>query len=120
MARGGYRPGAGRKVGSKGTKKATGKKKPPVVDPADALTDDEKEEAGSQELTPLQYMLKVMNDPGADKNRRDRMAQAAAPFCHARKGEGAGKKDEKADKAKNAAKGRFAPGTPPSHLSLVK
>lgn len=118
MARGGYRPGSGRKAGTKGTKKGTGTKK--TGNPADSLTNDEKDEAAAQELTPLEYMLKVMNDKGADKNRRDRMAQAAAPFCHARKGEGAGKKDEKADKAKNAAKGRFAPGTPPSHLSLVK
>jgi phage terminase small subunit len=32
---------------------------------------------------------------------------------HARKGEGAGKKDEKADAAKRAGSGKFAPGKPP-------
>jgi hypothetical protein len=30
-------------------------------------------------------MLEVMNDPEADVVRRDRMAQAAAPYCHPRK-----------------------------------
>ncbi len=35
-------------------------------------------------LTPLDYMLGVMRDTGADKDRRDRMAQAAAPYLHAR------------------------------------
>ncbi len=35
-------------------------------------------------LTPLEYMLLVMRDPEADNERRDRMAQAAAPYLHAR------------------------------------
>ena len=29
-------------------------------------------------------MLRVMRDPTADDNRRDHMAKAAAPYCHAR------------------------------------
>lgn len=33
-------------------------------------------------MTPLEYMLSVMNDPDADPDRRDRMAQAAAPYMH--------------------------------------
>lgn len=33
---------------------------------------------------PLAYMLAVMSAPTADPSRRDRMAQAAAPFCHPR------------------------------------
>ena len=33
---------------------------------------------------PLDYMLRVMRDPTADDNRRDHMAKAAAPYCHAR------------------------------------
>src|SRR5262245_427836 len=36
---------------------------------------------------PLDYMLKVMRDPKADKARRDRMAIAAAPYCHERVGD---------------------------------
>lgn len=35
-------------------------------------------------LTPLEYMLAVMNDPKADRTRRDRMATAAAPYIHGR------------------------------------
>lgn len=38
----------------------------------------------SREVTPLEYMLFVMNDTTADMARRDRMAIAAAPFCHPR------------------------------------
>ena len=63
-------------------------------------------------------MLKLMNDPGEDKEMRARMAQAAAPYCHARKGETMGKKDENADRAKKAASGKYAPA--PAPLKLVK
>jgi len=34
--------------------------------------------------TPLEYMLAVMNDPTVPEERRDRMATAAAPYCHPR------------------------------------
>ena len=34
--------------------------------------------------SPLDYMLAVLRDPTAAKERRDRMAIAAAPFCHKR------------------------------------
>ena len=71
-----------------------------------------------EELLPLDYMLKIMNDPSEDKDMRARMAQAAAPYCHARKGEGKGKKDEKDDRAKKAASGKYAPA--PAPLKLVK
>ena len=65
MARGGFRPGAGR----------------PKLEPAirEALR-----MARRERLTPLQFMLNVMNDSEADPARRDRMAVAAAPFCHPR------------------------------------
>jgi len=36
------------------------------------------------ELSPLAYMLSVMNDNKADLTRRDRMAIAAAPYVHGR------------------------------------
>lgn len=78
----------------------------------------ENENKPIEELLPLDYMLKVMNDPDDDKNRRDRMAIAAAPFCHARKGEGLGKKEEKENKAKQAGSGRFAAS--PAPLKVVK
>lgn len=64
MSRGGKRPGAGRKPGSKA--EAT----------KQALT-----AAGEGEL-PLEYMLRVMRDPLADEKRRDAMATAAAGFIH--------------------------------------
>lgn len=161
MARGGFRPGAGRKPGSKDAKQ---RKKPEsseeakirqmlkynikakakfyqefltrvgrgetlsisekkmmdklAVELSADLTDDEKVEAIIENLTPLDYMLKVMNDPKEDKELRARMAQAAAPYMHARKGEGPGKKEDKADRAQKAAAGRFAPSKPP--LKVVK
>ena len=162
MARGGFRPGAGRKPGSKDAKQ---RKKPEpsevtkirqmlkynikakakfyqeflnrvakgetlsisekkmmdklAVELSADLTEDEKVEAIIEELTPLDYMLKVMNDPQAEKERRDRMAQAAAPYIHARAGEGVGKKDEKAERAERAAQGKFAPGKPPE-LKVIR
>ena len=70
-----------------------------------------------EELLPLDYMLKVMNDPKEDKNRRDRMAQACAPYIHPRAGE-SGKKEEKESKAKTAGAGKFAPSQAP--LKVVK
>jgi hypothetical protein len=36
------------------------------------------------ELTPLEYMLRVINDPSAAQTRRDRLAVAAAPYVHPR------------------------------------
>jgi hypothetical protein len=71
-----------------------------------------------EKLQPLDFMLQVMNDPKEDKELRARMAVAAAPFCHPRKGEGAGKKDEKNDRAKAAGSGKFAASAPP--LRVVK
>jgi hypothetical protein len=35
-------------------------------------------------LTPLDYMLAVMRDPGAKPERRDEMARAAAAYTHPR------------------------------------
>lgn len=32
--------------------------------------------------TPLEYMLRVMRDPVAEYDRRDKMAAAAAPYIH--------------------------------------
>jgi hypothetical protein len=34
--------------------------------------------------TPLEYMLRVMRDAGAENTRRDDMAKSAAPYLHAR------------------------------------
>jgi hypothetical protein len=66
MLRGGKRPGAGRPKGSKN--------KNTVAIQA----------AKTGEL-PLDYMLRVMRDKAADKDRRDEMAKAAAPYLHAKR-----------------------------------
>ena len=65
MPRGGSRPGSGRPKGS------MTKKKRLLV-----------EEAQAHGVTPLGWMLAVLNNPEADEARRDRMAIAAAPFVH--------------------------------------
>lgn len=156
MGRGGYRPGAGRKPGSKkgaeiseetkqirdmlalktkakaklfndllGKIKSGGKVTISEKKLMDVLAvelaaevNGDKPLENPERLEPLDYMLGVMNDSTADKDRRDRMAIAAAPFVHPRIAEGKGKKEEKESKAKNAGKGKFAPGRPP--LALVK
>lgn len=67
MARGGPRPNAGRPTGAinKATKKA-------------------KERAEASGIMPLDFMLQVMRDEGADRAERLDMAKAAAPYVHAR------------------------------------
>jgi len=114
MARGGYRPGSGPKKGTK-YKKRCDKSKPkrPSI-PADIQA-----EAAAANMAPLDYMLKIMRDPKSDDARRDRMASWAAPYCHARKGEGAGKKQDKDDRAKAAGKGKFGAGAPPQLKGIM-
>lgn len=85
MARGGPRPGAGRPRGTRST----------LIDIPG--------EAAAVEMSPLDYMLSVMRDPEADSARRDRMAQAAAPYVHPKAGEA--KKPDAAEVAANAHKG---------------
>ena len=58
--------------------------------------------------TPLELMLRIMNDPNQPEEFRARMACAAAPFVHARQGEGLGKKEEKNERAKAAGGGKFS------------
>jgi hypothetical protein len=54
--------------------------------------------------TPLAYMLRVMQDPGADWKRRDDMARAAAPYCH-RKADLIGRKEQAQAAAETAGQG---------------
>lgn len=84
MPRGGRRPGAGRP--RKGSR--------PQGDIISAPYDPD--------MTPLQYMLSVLQNPQTDPARRDRMAAAAAPYVHARADDRIGKKADKAEKAKAA------------------
>ncbi len=62
---------------------------------------------------PLEFMLRIMNDQAVEQDVRLRAASLAAPFCHDRKGEGLSKKDEKQNRAKAAAAGRFKASAPP-------
>lgn len=105
MARGGFRPGAGRPPG---TKKQKTDAVPGKTTETNASTEKQK--------TPLEYLLAVMNDPAVDQERRDRLAIAAAPFVHPRAG-AAGKKDERAERAKAVGTGKFAP--PPAPKLVV-
>lgn len=41
--------------------------------------------AAAEGIQPLEYMLKVMRDTGAEEKRRDAMAIAAAAFVHPKK-----------------------------------
>jgi phage terminase small subunit len=99
MAKTGYRPGAGRP-------RAAGAGRPRVqrLTLSDLLTEEQK--AGEQKrvgLSPLEYMLAVMNDPTVDPIRRDRMAMAAAPFLHVKADTVAlGKKQQAEQEAKVA------------------
>ena len=54
--------------------------------------------------TPLQHMLSVVNDPAAAPARRDKMAIAAAPYCHPRIAD-KGKKAVEAETAQRAGEG---------------
>lgn len=71
MPRGGPRPGAGRPKGSgKGLPHEQGHQQIAL--------------AKAKGLTPLEYMLGVMNNEAEEPARRDRMAQAAAPYVRAK------------------------------------
>ena len=125
MARGGYRPGAGRKKAPQKSDAATVKKIPrkkAVVTIAEEPTATDAAGPQPQQIkqllaqcSPLAYMLNVMNDPCADDDRRDRMAVNAAPYIHSKRGE-MGKKDTQSAAAKKAGSGRFAQGAPPLKL----
>lgn len=70
MPRGGARPGAGRRLGSKSQ----------IARERDILL----HEAMLGGITPLAYMLNVMRDPKQPAARRDNMAALAAPYVHPR------------------------------------
>ncbi|HEV8035965.1 hypothetical protein [Yoonia sp.] len=102
MARGGSRPGAGRP------------RKGEIAAPK-TQAEAERPSVKLNGLSPLEYMIQVMNDGKADDGRRDRMAVAAAPFVHMKPAEAAlGKKEQKQAAADRAASGgKFAPPSAP-------
>jgi hypothetical protein len=99
MARGGYRPGAGRPKTAKVQTRI-----------------EVKREANKAKMSPLEYMLSVMNDADIDDGRRDRMAIAAAPYVHG-KAEDAkdGKKAQRQATAESASSaGKYAVRSSPT------
>ena len=175
MASGGYRPGAGRKTGSK-DKKPRGKDSKPTeklplnqadkdkinellaidletrekakaysdlltrASKGEPLTAAEKREMSSlreelrkrlsdgegEDLTleepdakAFLERLLVATDSVVDQKTKIQIANILLPFQHSRKGEGAGKKEEQADRAKAAGAGRFSASAPPK-LAMVK
>lgn len=96
MPRGGKRDGAGRK-------KRTNLKNLVEISPAIAIVKGLSKQDTTTEQLPLDYMLAVMRDRTAEWKRRDDMAKAAAPFCHAKVSERpAGKKAREEEAAKLA------------------
>jgi hypothetical protein len=92
--------------------------KPIAPQPTSLEPTDIANAAAAVNLTPLDYLLSVMNNPTEDKNIRVRVAGMIAPFIHPKPGERTGKKDEKEEKAQTAFTGKFKAGRSP--LSLVK
>ena len=123
MPRGGARLGAGRPKKQPNTKIAV--KKPAAKKPEPAKADAEcfktnpdwpfgqERPAESEkpedlsELTPLDFLLRLMRDSEEEKTRRMQAAQLAAPYCHSKMGE-CGKKEAKQAAEKQVAS-RFAP-----------
>jgi hypothetical protein len=57
-------------------------------------------------MTPLVYMAGLLNNPEVDPLRRDRIAQAMAPYLHPKRAEvGVGAKQKAEDQAKRAGDG---------------
>lgn len=102
VSRGGYRPGSG---GTRGVGRPKGSK-----NGTSAKAADRKARLEAKKL-PLAYMLEVMNDPEVDIVRRDRMAQAAAPYCHPRKADVPAR--TKAEAAEKAEASQFEPMATP-------
>jgi hypothetical protein len=94
MAKGGARAVSGP---AKGTKYPRAKK---LV----ATAADIRRAARQSKVSPLDYMLAVLNDEQADPVRRDRMAVSAAPFVHAKAGD-LGKKAQAEVDAETAGEG---------------
>lgn len=141
MARGGPRPGAGRKpkaVADETTpatkpKAAPRRKKPqpeaeqPYVDANGLRTEAAPDnwpfgvkppqpEPDLSDMTPLDFLLSVMRNPKESESRRMQAATIAAPYCHP-KAEEKGKKAAKSEEAAAAAS-KFKRSAPPK-LAVV-
>lgn len=68
---------------------------------------------------PMEMLRHAMNDRLLEPKMRIQAAVALLPYEHKKLGE-SGKKEDQAETAKGAVKGRFAPAAPPAQLKLVK
>lgn len=127
MARGGFRPGSGRKKGSVKKTEKTATKKPKVKKPVDeekSKLDSEVDAIGKDAAKGVltkdakEFLESLLESLEVDQKTKIQVANILMPFQHARVGEGKGKKEEKADRAKAAGEGRFAPR--PAPLRVVK
>lgn len=102
MARGGFRPGAGRPRKSRDeVAEKTGAVEKDLPQAAEAVVHSE-----ATTFSPLEYLLSVLNDPTAHKDQRFRAAIAAAPYVHPKaEGDAKGVKEKRQEAAKAAAGG---------------
>lgn len=115
MARGGSRPGAGRPKGSRATK-------PIITDEVKRILTGQgmPTELPEKPVLPLDYMLRVLNDPETDQDRRDKMAQLAVPYFHAKAEAKGTKKDGLMKRAGEVAEGRFGARPAPNVIPIKK
>lgn len=130
MARGGFRPGAGRprksggEAGAKAKTDAPKRAKRAIAEPIGAAAQRVLEAAAGQPEkakgrkfeSALDFAMAVLNGEIEDAEMADkvRLAVAAMPFQHAKLAEKAESKgDAKAASAKSAASGKYAPPPPP-------
>lgn len=82
------------------------------------IPEDIKSGASAENMTPLDYMLKIMNDPTEDKETRIKCGYYALPYVHGKVSEKKGKKQDRQEKAGKAGGGKFKTSAPP--LKRVK
>lgn len=113
---GGARPGAGRKPKDSAEKSANEYMEEQPH--GGALKRTESEPVEVPEMNMLELLQEIALGRYDVSDRQLRAAIAAVQYTHAKKGEG-GKKDEKAELAKQAGK-KFGATPPPGHLRAVK
>jgi hypothetical protein len=66
--------------------------------------------------SPLEYGLRILNDPNVSPERRDRMCQCLLPYFHVNRNR-SGKKVDQADAAKIASV-KYPVPKPPTHPTM--
>ena len=82
------------------------------------LSDGEAEDLTLDEPDAKEFLEKLLLSKDVDQKTKIQIANILLPFQHSRKGEGLGKKDEQAGRAKAAGAGKFSASAPPK-LSVV-